>query len=60
MFETLFQQQPIINEQSIYCFSPADTDDYLDEEDVAGWRTGRLEQNWHNFPYNNYLVTVAA
>ena len=48
MFETLFQQQPIINEQKIYCFSPADTGDYFDVEDVAGWRTGRLEQNWHN------------
>ena len=48
MFEQLFQQQPITNEQNIYCFSPDDTGDYFDEEDVESWRNGRLEQNWHN------------
>ncbi len=48
MFEFLFQQKPNINEQNIYCFSPDDTGDYFDEEDVASWRSGRLGQNWRN------------
>lgn len=51
MFETLFQQKYTLNEQGIYSFSPDDTGDYFDAEDIESWRNDRLEQNWNNATY---------
>ena len=43
MFELIFQQEPVIDKQGIYYFSPTDTGDYFDEDDVTSWRNGGLE-----------------
>lgn len=43
MFEHIFQQEPAIDAQGIYCFSPTDTGDYFDEDDVTSWRNGGFE-----------------
>lgn len=51
MFETLFQQKYTLNEQGVYSFSPDDTGDYFDAEDIESWRNDRLEQNWNNATY---------
>ena len=61
MFELIFQQEPVIDKQDIYCFSPTDTGDYFDEADVTSWRNGGLEKNWHNAtflrnPVSRYLI----
>lgn len=61
MFETLFRHEFTINEQGVFCFSPDDTGDYFDEEDLESWRNGRLGQNWNNTTYlenpvSRYLI----
>ncbi|MBQ8799252.1 MAG: NUDIX domain-containing protein [Lachnospiraceae bacterium] len=46
MFEKKLAKEPLDIKDGIYYFAAHDHGDFFDEEDVAEWDNGRLENNW--------------